>query len=95
MINVLLDHLKKKGLIEFVILEPRRIYDNAIIGFDEKTNRLQYSYKKMVEELASDYLNNDENLTYSEAFDLASEEITYNVLGSIPNMGKYRPVIFE
>ena len=58
-------------------------YDNSIIGISD-TNRVIYSYDKMVEEYVS-----DNNCSVEEAI----EFIEYNTIRALPYAGENAPII--
>ncbi len=97
-VETLIPHLVEKGFVDFVALEPQDNFNEAIVGFDEKQNRLIYSYEKIVDVYAEMFLEEDKTHPNDEmalhvAYDNAVEWVDFNTLRAIPYMGKYRPII--
>lgn len=90
--NELIEQMEDEGFSGFVILEPRYIFDGGISGFDKENNRLIYNYDKLVESIASHYMDIEE-IDYSEAYDMAVEWLAYNTIRSLPYMGENRPIL--
>jgi hypothetical protein len=88
-VEILIPYLVDKGFVDFVILEPQDIFNKAIVGFDEKQNRLIYDYDKMVDAWA----RTNEESSLESTYENALEWINYNTLRAVPYMGKYRPII--
>lgn len=65
-------------------------FNDAIIGISENGN-LIYSYEKMVESLAQEYIKSSSN--EDEAYTDAMEFIDYNTIRTIPYMGEFKPII--
>lgn len=79
-----IDEFELKGAI---VLEPRHIFDDAIIAIgynDDDESFAVYGYYALMDALKSKDGMSDEE---------ASDWIGYNTLGSIPNMGKRRPMV--
>tara|TARA_R110001592_G_scaffold142674_3_gene364896 strand:+ start:5451 stop:5783 length:333 start_codon:yes stop_codon:yes gene_type:complete len=92
-VETLIPSLIEKGLIDFVILEPQDDFNKAVVGYDEKQNRLIYDYEKIVEAIAESFL--DEERSLESAYNDALEWVNFNTLRSVPYMGKYRPIIIS
>ena len=73
------------GLEESIVFENPD-YQDAIVGYDVVSNRVVYSYDKMIECL----MNND-NMSYDEA----TEFIEYNTIRALPYMGDKSPIILQ
>ena len=78
---------------ETIILEPQSVFNKGIIGYQEVTNQLIYSYDLLVESLANDALENQE-IDEDEAQLQAIEWLNYNTLGVAPNYPDY-PLIIQ
>lgn len=70
-------------------LEPRAIYDAAIIGTDR--NRLVYCYNRLIDVLVED-IRSDSCVDIEEAFDQAADHIQVNIIGSAVSFPGY-PII--
>ena len=66
-----------------IYLEPRSIYDQAIIRTEN--NVVVYCYYKLVDVLIDNAMKNDNTLTYDEAYDQVVDHIDYNIEGMRPN----------
>jgi hypothetical protein len=91
--NVLLKHLQSKGLINFVVLEPQELLNDAIVDFNSNENRLVYSYDKLIDCFAKQFKSKNPQLTDEQAEDQASDWVHANTLREILHMGKYRPIM--
>lgn len=89
--KISIPNLVEKGFVDFVVLEPQDDFNKAIVGYDEKQNRLIYDYEKIVDALAESFL--DEESSLESAYTDALEWVNYNTLRSVPYMGEYRPII--
>ena len=67
-----------------VVLEPRRIFDPAIIGTEASSGRAVYGYSRLVRQLTKNH-----GMTYDEAV----EFLDYNTMRAIPYMGEMAPII--
>lgn len=74
---------------EVIRLEPRAIYDAAII--DQDGDRLVYSYDRLIDVLVED-IRSDSCVDIEEAFDQAADHIQVNILGSSMSFPEY-PII--
>ena len=79
------DILVEIGLENSIVFENPS-YDDAIIGYDEITQRVVYDYEKMVECLVKEY-----RMEYDEAM----EFIDYNTIRACPYMGENAPIILK
>jgi hypothetical protein len=70
-------------------LEPREIYDAAIIGQDG--DRLVYCYDLLIDVLVED-IRSDSCINIEEAFDQATDHIHVNIIGSAVSFPGY-PII--
>jgi len=91
-VEILIPYLVEKGFVDFVVLEPQNDFNKAIVGFDEKQNRLIYSYEKIIDVHTEMFIEKDET-DPNVAYDNAVEWVDFNTLRAIPYMGKYRPII--
>ncbi len=76
-----------------IVLEPRSIFDPAIVGFDDTNQQVLYSYDLMVASLSKD---NQDSGSYEEghdAYTTAVEWIDFNTLRAIPYMGEHQPIV--
>jgi hypothetical protein len=97
-VEILIPYLVEKGFVDFVVLEPQNDFNKAIVGFDEKQNRLIYSYEKIIDVHTEMFIEKDETdpndeMSLHVAYDNAVEWVDFNTLRAIPYMGKYRPII--
>lgn len=65
-------------------------FNEAIIGITS-SGQLIYSYDKMVESLAKEYISEGDK--EDVAYENAIEFIEYNTLRTLPYMGEFKPVI--
>jgi hypothetical protein len=79
------DILVEIGLENSIVFENPS-YDDAIIGYDEITQRVVYDYEKMVECLVK-----EDGMEYDEAM----EFIDYNTIRACPYMGENAPIILK
>lgn len=79
------DFLVEIGLEESIVFENPN-YDDAIIGYDEITQRVVYDYEKMVE-----CLINEDGMEHDEAIDF----IDYNTIRACPYMGDKAPIVLK
>jgi hypothetical protein len=79
------DFLVEIGLEESIVFENPN-YDDAIIGYDEITQRVVYDYEKMIE-----CLINEDGMEYDEAIDF----IDYNTIRACPYMGDKAPIVLR
>lgn len=79
------DLLCEIGLENAIVFENPD-YQDAIVGYDVVSERVVYSYDKMIECLMS-----DDNMSYDEAI----EFIEYNTIRACPYMGDKSPIIFQ
>lgn len=79
------DLLCEIGLENAIVFENPD-YQNAIVGYDVVSERVVYSYDKMIECLMS-----DDNMSYDEAI----EFIEYNTIRACPYMGDKSPIILQ
>ena len=70
-------------------LEPRAIYDAAII--DQDGDRLVYCYDRLIDVLVED-IRSDSCIDIEEAFDQAADHIHVNIIGSAVSFPGY-PII--
>lgn len=70
-------------------LEPKEIYDAAIIGQDG--DRLVYCYDRLIDVLVED-IRSDSCIDIEEAFDQAADHIHVNIIGSSVSFPVY-PII--
>lgn len=89
----LIDELIESGKEGFIVLEPRDVFDGAVIGYDDHQNRLIYKYDLLVSSLAEDNSNNNCYEDGHECYLMAVEWVDYNTLRSLPYMGEYRPIV--
>lgn len=74
---------------EMIRLEPRTIYDAAII--DQDGDRLVYCYDRLIDVLVED-IRSDSCIDIEEAFDQAADHIHVNIIGSSVSFPEY-PII--
>lgn len=77
------DLLVELGLENSIVFENPD-YDSSIIGYDDNTDRVVYSFEAMVVELAE-----QDGIDYNESI----EFIEYNTLRAIPYMGSLSPIV--
>ena len=70
-------------------LEPRAIYDAAII--DQDGDRLVYCYDRLIDVLV-EHMRSDSCIDIEEAFDQAADHIHVNIIGSFMSFSGY-PII--
>jgi len=65
-----------------IILEPREVFNQGIIGYDESQNKLIYSYHEIVIALAISYLKEEPGSSFSYQYEAAEDWVQYNTLGT-------------
>ena len=90
----MLRELKEKGVKGYIILEPQEDFNKSIIGYDEKQNRLIYSYDLMISSLRESF-SEDPDFLEEETLEMAEEYIFFNTFREIESLGKNRPIIME
>ena len=75
-----------------IYLEPRNLYDEAIIG--QEDNKNIYDYDILVDVLSSHYKQQTPNITWKQAVSMARDYISYNIEGMAPNYKDW-PIIKE
>ena len=82
---------------EIIILEPQKDFNKGIIGVTEDKCHLVYDFQKLVAGMAGEsFMNksNDDERTFEDFLQEASEWVDYNTIRSLPYMNeKYRPII--
>ena len=83
--------MNKKDILCEIGLENAIVFENpdyqdAIVGYDVVSERVVYSYDKMIESL----MTND-NMSYEESI----EFIEYNTIRACPYMGDKAPIILQ
>lgn len=82
---------------ETIILEPQKDFNKGIIGVTEDKCHLVYDFQKLVAGMAGEnFMNksNDDERTFEDFLQEASEWVDYNTIRSLPYMNeKYRPII--
>lgn len=76
-----------------IVLEPRSIFDTAIVAFDETNQQVLYSYDLMVASLAKDNQDSGSCEEGHDAYTMAVEWVDYNTLRAIPYMGEHHPIV--
>ena len=80
-----------------IILEPQKNFNKRIIGVTEDECYLVYDFQKLVVGMAGEnFMNksNDDERTFEDFLQEASEWVDYNTIRSLPYMNeKCRPVI--
>ena len=77
------DLLVELGLDESIVFENPS-YDNAMVGYENGTNRIVYNFDNMVEDLME-----QDSIEYEESV----EFIEYNTLRALPYMGYLAPIV--
>ena len=75
--------------IEGLVLDPRELYDEAIIGICYRSQRVIYSIDKLVEAVHKDLLKEEPKSTIHEAIDY----VHFNIVGAY--MGDLEPIYVE
>ena len=75
--------------VEGLVLDPRELYDQAIIGICYRTQRVVYSVDKLIEVTQKRFLEEGPKPETHEA----EEYVYYNILGSY--MGELEPIYVE
>ena len=82
---------------EIIILEPQKDFNKGIIGVTEDKCHLVYDFQKLVAGMAGENFtnkSNDDERTFEDFLEEASEWVDYNTIRSLPYMNeKYRPII--
>lgn len=64
-------------------LEPREIFDKAILRADD--DMVIYSYELLIAVLIEVYMSGDEELHRDEAYIIASDDVNFNIISLICN----------
>jgi len=92
---------KKRGKMineNALFLEPRKDYDQCIIGVDEKSGRIIYSVSKILDVIVHDSMlyfakhpeENRETIDHDDLYDNAMDYYSRNIIGS--HMGEHEPI---
>jgi hypothetical protein len=81
-----------------LFLEPRKDYDQCIIGVDEKSGRIIYSVSKILDVIVHDSMlyfakhpeENRETIDHDDLYDNAMDYYSHNIIGS--DMGEHEPI---
>ena len=92
-LEILMPFLKEKGVFNSILLEPQKQFNQCIVGYDEETQQVIYSYSKIVDTFVELYQSNDPSKSDDEAYTEACEWVEYNTIRALPYMGKYKPII--
>jgi len=88
----LIDNLLKQGKKDFIIIEPREMFDDAIVGYNEIQNRLIYLHSTICNRIADEY-QNENNYNLEESWEMAVDWIECNILAFAPDIGPI--ILFE
>ena len=75
--------------IEGLVLDPRELYDEAIIGICYRSQRAVYSIDKLYEVVHKNFLKEEPKSTIHEAIDY----VHFNIVGAY--MGDLEPIYVE
>ena len=75
-----------------IYLEPRRTFDEAIIGTNEETQQIIYDYDKLIDAIINKLQKQDDHISNEEAYEMAVDHIDHNIEGMRPNY-KHWPII--
>jgi|TARA_R100000479_G_scaffold171087_1_gene114320 hypothetical protein len=65
-----------------IYLEPRSLYDEAIIG--QEDNKNIYGYHKLIDVLSTHYKQQNPDITWEEAVSMARDNISFNIEAMAP-----------
>ena len=75
-----------------IYLEPRHIYDAAIIGTNEKTQQIIYDYDTLIQVIIENIQTKEDHISNEESYYMAVDHIQYNIEGMRLNY-KHWPII--
>ena len=73
-------------------LEPRKLYDAAIVGHKKETDQLVYDRCLLIDALIEKYMSTHADLSVNDAYIMAVDHISYNIEGMRLNYSDW-PII--